>query len=103
SAAKFAHEDFRIAIYAIDLGGTGFFQFEGNQAGFIGRSFAGRAADREPAGKYLVAEVLDGVIPHEIQAGKQVLVSFELADGRKFEGALVDVVEAEHPFFQLMS
>src|SRR5512145_1809612 len=80
SVAKSTDKKFRIAIRAINLGGAGFFHFEGDQTGILHRSFTGRTADRKPAGKYQVAEVFNGVIADENQTGEQVSDSSELAD-----------------------
>jgi len=67
SAAKLANKDFRITTSEVKLCRAGFFQFEGNHAGIFDRSFTGRTADGDAAGKYQVTEVFNRVIPDEIQ------------------------------------
>src|SRR6185369_15645894 len=69
SAAKLANKDFRIANSEINLCCARFFQYEGNQAGILGRSFTGGTADGEPSGEDQVAEFFNRVIANEIQTG----------------------------------
>ena len=98
-AAKFTDIHFRIAGSKSEISRARFFQFEGDHPGILDWSFTGRAVDGEPPGKYQFAKLFERVIPYEVQIGEQFFGRSDLADDRKIEDLLVDIVEAQHALF----